>query len=197
MPNDAHIDIAAIRAGDEHAFEQLFRAHYGELCGYARKLVGDGDTAEEVVQNIFVQLWERRDHLSVSSSPRAYLFSATRNACLNHLDHLKVRHRHAEAVQALPLDQAADAAAALELQELNARIHDAIELLPERCREVFVLSRFESLKYDEIAERLAISPRTVEVQIGKALKFLRDHLRELLPLLVVLLPWLFDGEGGP
>jgi RNA polymerase sigma-70 factor (ECF subfamily) len=189
--------MAAIRAGDEHAFERLFRAHYGELCGYARKLVGDGDTAEEVVQNIFVQLWEKREHIGVTSSPRAYLFSATRNACLNHLDHLKVRHRHAEAVQAQPLDQAADAAAALELQELNARIHTAIEHLPPRCREVFVLSRFEHLKYDEIAQRLAISPRTVEVQIGKALQFLRDHLRELLPLLALLLPWLLDGEGGP
>lgn len=193
MTQDTDIDYTAIRAGDQRAYERLFRAHYAVLCAFAHKLVSDRDMAEEIVQNIFVQLWEKRDSIGVATSARSYLFSATRNACLNHLNHLKVRNRFAEAVQAMPLEQADDAAAQLELQELNTRLHAAIDQLPERCREVFVLSRFESLKYDEIAQRLAISPRTVEVQIGKALRFLRDHLRDLLPF---LLYWLFP-EGGP
>lgn len=192
MTPEHDIDYAAIRAGDQRAYESLFRAHYAALCGFAHKLLGDRDMAEEVVQNIYVQLWEKRDSIGVATSAKSYLYTATRNACLNHLDHLKVRNRFAEAVQAMPVAQADDAAAELELQELQARLHHAIDQLPERCREVFVLSRFESLKYDEIAQRLAISPRTVEVQIGKALKFLRDHLRDLLPLLL----WLFTMEGG-
>jgi RNA polymerase sigma-70 factor, ECF subfamily len=187
------MDLSALRTGDENAFEQLFRAHYPALCGFANKLLGDSDMAEEIVQNIYVQLWEKRDSIGIASSPKSYLFSACRNACLNHLNHLKVRNRFAGEVQALPLEQAADAAASLELQELNLRLHTTIDQLPERCREVFVLSRFEGLKYDEIAERLAISPRTVEAQIGKALKFLRDRLHDLLPLLLYLL----YPEAGP
>lgn len=161
--------------------------YYGVLCGFAYKFTEDMDQAEELVQELFVQLWDKRETLVPNSSVKSYLFTATRNACLNHLKHQKVRAKFAEAVQAQPMPQMGDAGEALEAAELKARIELAIEDLPERCREVFVMSRYEGLKYQEIADKLQISARTVEVQVGKALKMMRDHLRDFLPVVLWLL----------
>lgn len=176
-----------IQAGDESAFEGLFREHYAVLCGFARKIVSDGDTAEELVQELFMQLWDKRLSLNPETSLRAYLFTAIRNSCLNHLKHQNVRGRHEDHARNLPLQLAPDPSQALETAELQARIHLAIGELPDRCSEIFKMSRFEGLKYDEIAEKLQLSPRTVEVQIGKALRILRETLAEWLPVMILWL----------
>lgn len=176
-----------IQDGDQSAFESLFREHYGALCGFARRLVGDTAVAEELVQDLFVQLWEKRATLSPEISLRSYLFTATRNSCLNHLKHVAVRGRHEDHVRQQPQGLAADPSETVQLAELQARLGLAIEALPDRCGEIFKMSRFEGLKYDEIAERLELSPRTVEVQIGKALRILREALAEWLPVLVAWL----------
>jgi RNA polymerase sigma-70 factor (family 1) len=178
---------ARIKAGDESAFEALFRAHYGVLCGFARKFVADKDTAEELVQELFMQMWDRRATLNPETSLKAYLFTAIRNSCLNHLKHLAVKSRHQEHARSMEAAHAADPSEALQSAELEARIHLEIDALPDRCSEIFKLSRFQGLKYDEIAKELGISPRTVEVQIGKALKILRENLAEWLPMLLFLL----------
>ncbi|HHG84000.1 MAG TPA: RNA polymerase sigma-70 factor, partial [Bacteroidetes bacterium] len=157
-----------IRNGDEAAFELLFRENYEMLSRFARKLLGNMEEAEELVQDLFVQLWDKRDQLPEAMSMRSYLFTAARNRCLNVIRHRKVRDKHQEAVKMAPSEFASDPAQELEHAELQARIGGAIEKLPRRCREVFRMSRFEGLKYSEIAEKLNISPRTVEKQIGKA-----------------------------
>jgi RNA polymerase sigma-70 factor, ECF subfamily len=182
-----------IRAGDESVFEGLFREHYGVLCGFARKFVVDSAVAEELVQDLFVQLWERREALQPEVSLRSYLFTAVRNGCLNHLKHLGIREQHQNHSQHLPSAYAADPLEVMEHEELNARIHLAIAALPDRCGEIFKMSRFDGLKYDEIAAQLQLSPRTVEVQIGKALRILRESLSDYLPLFVGLLgyEWFF------
>jgi RNA polymerase sigma-70 factor, ECF subfamily len=178
---------ARIKEGDESAFEALFRAHYAVLCGFARKFVADSETAEELVQELFTQMWDRRATLNPETSLKAYLFTAIRNSCLNHLKHLAVKSRHQEHARSMEVAHAADPSEALQTAELEARIHLEIDALPERCREIFRLSRFQGLKYDEIAQELGISPRTVEVQIGKALKTLRENLTEWLPMIIFLL----------
>lgn len=176
-----------IQGGDQSAFESLFREHYAALCGFARKLVVDPAVSEELVQDLFVQLWEKKATLSPEISLRSYLFTATRNSCLNHLKHVAVRSRHEDHVRQQPPGLAADPSEAVQLAELQSRLGLAIDALPDRCGEIFKMSRFEGLKYDEIAERLQLSPRTVEVQIGKALRLLRDALAEWLPVLVAWL----------
>lgn len=187
VPSTQSDVMARVRNGDKASFEALFRDHYQMLCHFARKFVGDMDEAEELVQDLFAQLWERREQLQVETSAKSYLFSAARNRCLNYIKHRKVREQHSESVLASPLESEPDATQALEAAELQSRIQATIQGLPPRCREVFVLSRFEGKKYQEIATQLGISPRTVEVQIGKALKILREDLREYLPLALLWL----------
>lgn len=179
--------FSLIQAGDESVFESLFREHYAILCAFARKFVADTDTAEELVQELFVQLWDKRHSIHPTTSLRSYLFTAIRNSCFNHLKHQAVKGRHEEHSRTLPLQLVSDPSQAMEQAELQARISLAIEALPDRCGEIFKLSRYEGLKYDEIAERLQLSPRTVEVQIGKALKLLREALADWLPLIILLL----------
>lgn len=178
--------LERIRTGDEAAFETLFRTHYAALVGFARKFVGDQDDAEELVQELFTKLWEGRQKLQLSAGWRPYLFRAAKNACLNYLKHQKVRELYQKENQ--------DSAAAtleteqrLDQEELRARINAAVRQLPDRCRQAFELSRYEGLKYAEIAEHMGISPRTVEVQIGKALKLLREELKDLVPLVLLLI----------
>ncbi|MEM1000024.1 MAG: RNA polymerase sigma-70 factor [Bacteroidota bacterium] len=181
--------VQRLRNGDRGAFEALFREHYAVMVRFARKFISDPAEAEEVVQDLFVQLWEKRNQLKLNTSIRSYLFTAVRNRCLNAIKHQKVRDQHAEAVRNATPRREADASESLEAAELQVRIQGAIEKLPTRCREVFVLSRFEGKKYQEIAEQLAISPRTVETQIGKALKLLRRDLADYLPALMYLIMW--------
>jgi RNA polymerase sigma-70 factor (ECF subfamily) len=186
MDQGAQEQLQAIKAGDERAFEALFKAHYAPLLAFARKFVADAETAEEIVQDLFFALWEKRDALMPTVSLRSYLFAAVRNACLNHLKHLKVRAQHQAHALALPTNFATDPAEDLQAAELEARISLAIAELPDRCGEIFLLSRVEGLKYQEIADQLKLSPRTVEVQIGKALKLLRTQLKPYLPLMFAL-----------
>jgi RNA polymerase sigma-70 factor, ECF subfamily len=178
--------LSQIRAGNEKAFESLFRAHYAVLCAFSRKFVTDADAAEEVVQELFLALWEKRAELMPTMSLRSYLFAAVRNACLNYIKHMQVRQRHASHTLALAPAYADDPADALQAAELQARITLAIDALPDRCGEIFRLSRFEGLKYQEIADLLQLSPRTIEVQIGKALKLLRGQLGDYLSLIFLL-----------
>lgn len=168
-------------------FEALFKQHYQELCGYANSYLKDLEAAEEMVQSTFVRVWERREQLEIHSSRRSYLYSAVKNACLNQLKHLKVRDEykaHNERVLASAHYSAEDEYQANQLEE---RIRASIESMPEGRREVFKLSRFEGLKYREIAERLKISVKTVENQMGSAIKQLRSDVAEFLVIIVTLL----------
>lgn len=165
----------------------LFRTYYEPLCNYAYSFLRDKEDAEEVVQSTFLLVWEKRETLEIRTSLKSYLYAMVRNACLNVLKHQKIRQRHEEEETALA-ERSRDAIAhTVAGNELEQRIQEAVEQLPEQCRMVFKLSRFEELKYSEIAEQLNISVKTVENHMGKALRIMRERLKEYLPVIILSL----------
>lgn len=183
--------LDALRQGDERVFEVIFREHYPALCGYAHSFLKDTDDAEEEVQAMFLSIWEKRQTLVITSSLKAYLYRAVHNRCLNRLKHLSIRDEHRQHTLYTADQRAPSPVDDLAGQELAERIDAAIRQLPEQCRRIFVMSRFDELRYQEIADRLTLSVKTVENQIGKALRLLRDELGEFLPLL-----WLGASYGA-
>jgi RNA polymerase sigma-70 factor (ECF subfamily) len=173
--------VERIRTGDPAAFEALFHAYHAPLCAFAYRYLDARDLAEEVVQEIFLFVWERRETWDVRTSVKGYLFTAVRNAALSYLRHERVvRRREAETVERLDGPSAgADAEAAAA--ETLAAVQRAVSRLPERCRLVFTLHREQGLTYSEIAEVLGISPKTVEAQMARALQSLRKALAAFRP----------------
>jgi RNA polymerase sigma-70 factor, ECF subfamily len=179
--------LDTLKAGNITAFEMLFKTYYQPLCNYAYTFVQDKDEAEEIVQTTFLAVWEKKEVLEIRTTIKPYLYAMVRNACLNVIKHEKIKQQHAEVELALGERSVESVARTVMASELEKRIHQAMETLPEQCRLVFKLSRFEELKYAEIADQLSISIKTVENHMGKALKIMREQLRDYLPLLIVLL----------
>ena len=169
--------VGKIIEGDEKAFEWVFKQYYSKLCGYASRFVYSDESAEEVVQEVFVRFWERSENLNPESSLAAYLYRSVYNTCLNQIKHEKVKDNYRNYVINYMDRYADDLQDAEEQKELLQMVVDAIDELPPRCSEIFKLSRFEGLKYQEIAEHLGISLKTVEVQMGKALRVLREKFK--------------------
>lgn len=167
--------LAAIATGDEAAFERLFRAWYPRLADHALRLLGDRDRAEDAVQEVFVALWRGRERLPAPEALTGYLHRAVRNRALNQL-----RQRRGDQVDVdglLSASVAPEGPARLEAADLQRRILLALESLPPRTREVFLLSREQQLSYAAIAETLEISVKTVETLMGRALRSLREQVR--------------------
>jgi RNA polymerase sigma-70 factor (family 1) len=170
-------DTAAIQRGDQAAFDAFFRQWYGPLCQYAAGMTDrDMGAAEDIVQNAFIKLWEQRATLELRHSLKAYLYKAVHNACLNRIRDRKTAEKYVAHQTRVMEHQYVENSE----PELADRIRQAIADLPAQCRHVFELSRFEDLKYREIADHLNISPKTVENQMGRALAFLRLRLAEYL-----------------
>lgn len=161
---------------DRAAFDRLFRLCYGELCTFAYRFLPRKEWVEEAVLDVFTRLWHRRAEIHIQGSFRSYLYSAVRNQCLDYLR----RHARAEGKWTTAMPDIGDAGQNPEQHllygETERRIEAAIESLPERCRLIFRLSRDQGLKYQEIADMLQISIKTVETQIGRALQRLREAL---------------------
>jgi RNA polymerase sigma-70 factor, ECF subfamily len=176
----------ALRDSDINAFEMYFKQLYQPLCNYAYSFLSDREESEEIVQATFLTVWEKRQTLAVTSSAKSYLYAMVRNASLNLIKHEKIKQKYAveASYSNQTYDGVMDTVTSLELED---RITKAIELLPEQCRLVFKLSRFEELKYQEIADELEISVKTVENHMGKALKLMREYLKDYLPFLIGLL----------
>ena len=173
--------LERIRAGDSDAFDAVFRANYPGLVGSAERMLGRRDVAEEIVQDVMLELWRRRETLAVEDSLRGYLFRATRNRSLNHLRHGAIEKRAEPELAANRAESGSSAHAALVEEEIEVAVKRAVADLPARCREVFELSRVHGLRYSEIATTLGISVKTVEAQMGKALRILRERLAQWLP----------------
>lgn len=178
--------ITTLQAGDIAAFEMIFKNFYQPLCNYAYSFVQDKDEAEEIVQATFMSVWEKKENLSIHTGVKPYLYAMVRNASLNVLKHEKVKQQHATVEMQVAERSTDSVARTVMASELEERIMKAMTRLPEQCRLVFKLSRFEELKYAEIAEQLNISVKTVENQMGKALKIMREQLKDYLPLLIAL-----------
>lgn len=165
-----------IKTGDEKAFEILFHKYYRFLCSFATKIINDDASAEEIVQDFFVKLWEKREQLIIETSIQNYLFRSVKNHCINYLQHNKTKVRYAQKIISEVESNYSDNDSFPEI-ELAKKIEESINSLPEKRKEIFMLSRQEGLKYHEIAEKLNISIKTVETQMSIAIKSLRDKLK--------------------
>jgi RNA polymerase sigma-70 factor, ECF subfamily len=164
------------RKDDIAAFEKLFRTYYSDLVNYSFGYTRDMDASEEIVQEFFYNYWKNRKETNIKFSIRAYLFRAIKNNTLNYLDSLAVRKKYADRVLFLSENQPFYEEEGMEMDELNELIEETLDSLPERCSTIFRMSRHDGLKYDEIAAKLSVSVKTVEANMGKALKLLRERI---------------------
>lgn len=179
-----------LKKSDSAAFEQLFRLYYQALCVFASRVLQNDDEAEELVQDFFVKFWEKRAQIHIETSLKSYLFRSVKNLCLNQIKHEKIKTQHAchvisEAEEYEYRDNFIE-------PDLQKDIEKSIAELPEKRQEIFRLSREEGLKYREIADRLNISVKTVEAQMGLAIKTLREKLKKYNFFLFFLLTFRKD-----
>ena len=169
--------VERIRAGDEAAFEALFRALAPGLCALVTRYVASRAVAEEIVQDLFLEVWTHRAELSIDRSIAAYLYTSARNRALNHAK----RERRVVDLTLADGGDTSDPGAPGESELLDAlELQDAIAQLPARCRLIFTLNRHQDLSYTEIATSLGLSVKTVETHMGRALKALRERLKHLV-----------------
>jgi RNA polymerase sigma-70 factor, ECF subfamily len=183
VTDNEYILIEKLKKGDDRALEKIFLTHYTNLCNYAYEFVHDTSTAEDIVSDAFVWMWENREKLTIKTSLQSYLFKIVHNRCINYIQKLKVRDRYSKDKILLTtsenhktLGNANHPLNMLISKEMQERITKAIENLPPQCKEIFKLNRFHGLKNKEIAEKLHISELTVKKQMTIALKKLREML---------------------
>ncbi|WP_052733094.1 RNA polymerase sigma-70 factor [Hymenobacter terrenus] len=198
MSNAAHYSeaelVLQLRQGNEQAFEAVFHRYHVEMFRFALKYVQVSPIAEDLVHDVLLYLWERRQDLVITTSLKAYLYAAVKYRAL---DYLKSQYAKQVYETDIPdvLTAATQADTALQVQQLNEAIQRAIAELPEKCRVIYQLSRDTGLTYKEISEQLDLSPKTVEAQMGIALQKLRKYLQQYwiiaVGLALPLLPFLF------
>ena len=178
-----------LKRGNVEAFKKVFTTYYSLLYHYAFTIIPEEAIAEEIVQNVFFKLWLKKDKLEILHSVKAYLYKSIHNECM---DQLKKRRYRGLFISHMVnnnknLVSGEDAGRKVEMNELEKELRKALNDLPNDCRTIFQLSRFEGLKYRQIADQLGLSIKTVEAQMGKALKRLRVSLAEFLSLLIFFL----------
>jgi RNA polymerase sigma-70 factor (ECF subfamily) len=180
------IPVATHQLYDDQAFEQLFKTHFKALHAYALAILKDADTAEEIVQNMFLKFWEKRERLNIQGAVKAYLYKCVYHDSLNFLKHEKIKTKYQDFASYTMNSHHEAASSKVEMTELEYHIGQGLNELPEQCRTIFQMSRFEELKYREIAEQLGLSVKTIENQMGKALRIMRLKLADFLSLLILL-----------
>ena len=160
--------------------EQLFKEHYEALHRYAFTILKDDDNAKDVLQTVFINIWERRETLSFIGSAKAYLYRSVYNESLNYIKKEEVRHKHHQGANALQEDVNPEKNEQEEALEWKQKVDAVLDQMPLQCRTVFLKSRTENKKYIEIAEELNISVKTVEAHMSKALKIIRNIVGVLL-----------------
>ena len=178
--------LALLLTDGELAIDLIFRKYYAFLCKSVYRIISDTQITEDLAQEVFYEVWKKRAQLKITTSLRAYLKRAALNKALNYIRDQKIDFRNAPAKEEL-VSKTDSIIQELAAENLQAEINAAIDNLPERCRLVFVLSRFEEMSYRQIAEQLDVSMKTVENQISKALKSLRIALAEHLPMSLLVL----------
>ncbi len=182
---DNEVLFAKVKNGDEVAFEILFKSFYASLTHFANAYLQDLDEAEEIVQSIFVNIWEKKEHIIIETSFKSYIYQSVKNKCLNYLRNKKTQSKHLTIIDAKDYEDD-HAIESMSSDEINQQLYFALEELPPKCKQIFQLSRLEGLKHKDIAEKLDLKVKTIENQIGIALKFLRTKLVDHLYLLVFL-----------
>jgi RNA polymerase sigma-70 factor (ECF subfamily) len=196
LPREKNIDdefIQLLRNGDEESIKLIFEQYYEKLCLYAESIVRDHGVAEEIVEDLFIYLWNNGRDMTIKSSLKSYLFRSVHNNCLTYLGKLKTQQKlldvvnytleDIEILHPIPDDILISELTARELEQKARELENT---LPEQCRKIYLLNRIESLSYSEIAAQLNISVGTVKTQMSRAFKHFRDNLKEYLPVVVMM-----------
>lgn len=181
-PTDKKL-IKDIKKGNIKSFEILFKDYYEDLCLYANHYLKDLDMAEEAVQDVFFNIWNNRVHINIKQSVKSYLYISTRNKCLKIIRSQNMASQYSDYVKNSPRQQVSTPVDELNAKELDLLIEQTLKELPDKAREIFKMNRFQGLKYTEIADKLSISVKTVEANMGKALKIFRRNLNEFLKVI--------------
>jgi len=179
--------------GDETAFQETFELYFRVLVLFATKFSLDKETAEDLVQDVFVKLYEQKDRLQFHSSLKAFLYQSVRNRCIDLIRSSKTRERHHVEIKAGAELEGLNSEELMIQSELEEKIFQSIQQLPEQCQLIFKMNRFEGKKNQEIAEALNISKRTVETQISKALKRLREDIYPYLDMIIIAIALWLNG----
>jgi RNA polymerase sigma-70 factor (ECF subfamily) len=180
MKSSGKRTIREIQNGNIRTFERVFRAYYEELCHFANRYLKDLDASEEAVQDVFYNIWKQRKNINITTSLKSYLYASTRNKCLKMLREDKMQTQYSNYMKNTGTADATTPLDELNARELHLLIERTLNELPQKTRMIFKLSRYQGLKYVEIAEKLSISVKTVEANMGRALKTFRKKLDEYL-----------------
>ena len=178
--------IEGLKEGNVRIYDYLFQYYYSGLVVFAQKYIPEKVLAEDIVQEFFIKLWTNRANFHIETTLKSYFFTSIKNRCIDHIRHEIVKGKAKEHLLANAQLHANERDYLIE-SELMEQINLAIGKLPEVCREIFILNRFEGMKPSEIAKKRGISVRTVETHIGKALKILRKELSGYLPASIVMI----------
>ena len=168
---------------NQFTFQKVFDLYYSQLCRFAAGYLQDTDDAQEIVQQVFINLWQNRETIDPRGQIKSYLFTSVKNRCLNYIrDRKKFRSYYldVEVELEIPVSEKDN----LLEKDLEKQLEQALDKLPEKCREIFMLCRFEDMKYKEVAQKLDISQKTVEAQMSKALRILREELKDIWILII-------------
>jgi len=190
LPSEDALLFAGLKKGDESFYRLLFDKYYQPLVIFANRMLLDIDLSRSTVQDVFVMLFDKRNELVIHTSLNAHLYQSVRNRCLNHLKRSKMKNEHHQIIMDKS-DSFEEPSTSLEYKDMVAIINSTIELLPRQCQRIFKMSRQQGLSNQEIAETLTISKRTVETQISKALKKLREELNKQNLLTAIALAVIF------
>jgi len=170
----------------EKLLESIFKENFHELVFFSLRIVNDYDQAQDIVQNVFIKLWQNQDKIKHISKLKPYVFKAVKNSSLNFLRDKKLTDKNIVDIQDTKIEYHEGDEQELDTAEMLRIVHETVDKLPEKWREAFILSKYESLKYNEIAKKMDISDKTVEKYIAKALTFLRKELKHMFMTLILI-----------
>ncbi len=187
---DDKILLEGLKDGREEAYEELFLTYYVQLVVFAQKILADEDMSRDIVQDVFVMFYEKREVLNIHTSLKSHLYQTVRNRCLNEIKRNQIRREHHAGMFVDKKSQEAYFDDKMQETELEARIFSVVESLPKQCKRIFEMSRYDGIPNQEIADKLNLSKRTVETQISKALKILRKHLNDYVDVVLFIIFWM-------
>lgn len=179
--------LSELKHGNKKAFSFLFQKYYKDLVLFGGNYLRDKSRCEDIVQSIFLKLWGDRENLIIETSLKSFLLKSVKNGCLDELRHTEIVHKHETYVEIFGDMNGIETSHYILYSELKVHLNEALDRLPDLYREVFEMNRFEGLKYRQIAEKLEVSERTVEVRVGKALGLLREYLSDFLVTLLLFI----------